>query len=156
MKLTNNKIYLTWQDVEECIARIYNEICWTLVNPRSFEIVTVIRGGLIPATLLAHKLNIERIHVIPKIHPTQEEFIKDLIILPSTKTKLLFIDDIYDTGKTYQQIRNVLFEYDFKPCFLVMKHAPQNIPQPYYPGRTMFSDQWVVFPWEVNDEIERN
>lgn len=146
MKTKDGKIYLSWDDVEEFIDRITVQIKQTILHPHSYEIATIPRGGLIPATMLAHKLGIKKIWTFPPF-----EFDDPIInaTMPSIETGIFFVDDIYDTGNTYHRVKNMLFEYNFKPCFLVIKHPPQNIPQPFYPGRTLFDSKWVVFPWEV-------
>lgn len=145
MIIRKDKIQLSWNDVERYADNLAKEIKSSLVEPSSFEIVTVTRGGLVPATLVAHRLGIKKVWVITK------ELIEEPIMnvsMPDTKKRLFFIDDIYDTGKTYQHMRNLLFDYDFKPCFLIMKTVP-NVERPtFYYGQIIHKNYWVIFPWE--------
>lgn len=141
----DNKAYLSWNDINEFLYKIVRDIKQCLENPKELVIVTITRGGLIPATLLSHRLGIDRIFVV-----TKELFNEPImnIPVPVDGTRLLFVDDIYDSGKTYQQMRNLLFGYKIYPCFLTMKFAPKDMPTPFFVGRTMFNSRWVVFPWE--------
>ena len=98
-----------------------------------YSIATRSRGGLIPARLLADRLNpVEFLIDYPKIFPNNT----------------IFIDDIYDSGKTYREIKknNVGKDKNFIYCVLCMK--PSNKINGIYYGMLMEDDKYVVFPWD--------
>lgn len=73
-----NKIYLSWDDIEDLV----NKLCITIqrVNPDIKSVTGIERGGLIPAVMVSHKLSIP---YVTKIN-------KDTLV----------VDDICDTGET--------------------------------------------------------
>ncbi|MBT7473029.1 MAG: phosphoribosyltransferase, partial [Nitrosopumilus sp.] len=74
---------VNWNDVEETIKKLSKRI---LELDRTFSsISTVSRGGLIPSRLIADVLDIKKIHV------DQNKISSDS----------LFVDDIFDSGKTF-------------------------------------------------------
>ena len=77
---------VNWNDVEETIKKLSKRI---LELNRTFSsISTVSRGGLIPSRLIADVLDIKKIHV------DQNKISSDS----------LFVDDIFDSGKTFNNI----------------------------------------------------
>ena len=119
---TDNKIYLSWDDVEKSVNDLCNKIRFD--QPNIDSVHGIARGGLIPAVLLSHKLNLPYTNVI----------------LPNT----LVVDDICDSGVTMK---------DYAPQFitatLCMRYVSETIPE-YY-GEKIEDDRWVVFPWERID-----
>jgi hypothetical protein len=79
----DGKIYLSWDDIETLVDNLCKQIT---EKTRTVTSVTGLqRGGLIPAVMISHKLNLPYVH---SIHPTT-----------------LVIDDICDTGETLNFIR---------------------------------------------------
>ncbi len=84
----------------------------------------------------------------------------------SPQSKVLFVDDVWDTGLTAQAILNKMREELGKKCpkdmrFATVYYKPirnKTNTSPYYYVQT--SDQWLVFPHELEgltlDEISTN
>lgn len=117
-------------------------------------IIAIARGGLIPAAILAHKLNIHIIDTIciksySSTHQQQEklEILKNL--KKTTRSNLLVVDDLVDSGETFKLVRTMLPQSTFATVYAkpmgepMVDHFSQQIPQ----------DVWVVFPWEETDQI---
>ena len=50
------KIYLSWEDIEELVARLVADL------PRDYDLLLVItRGGMVPACLISEQTNIRNI-----------------------------------------------------------------------------------------------
>lgn len=102
------------------------------------EIATVSRGGLVPARLMADHLNVKRI----------------LVDKNKISDKTLFIDDIYDSGKTFKKIcLRVKLPQNFVYVTLVARKGAK------YPKQLVFSrktkgKEYVVFPWEIEEHKE--
>ena len=78
--------YVSWNEIENNVQIISNKI---LKSSKNFSTITTIsRGGLIPSRLLADSLGIEKIFVDQNI----------------VSSDSLFVDDIFDSGKTFSDI----------------------------------------------------
>lgn len=91
------------------------------------------RGGLIPAVLLSHKLNIP--------------FISSINFL-RTPGNILVIDDICDTGKTLNPFR---YEENIYTATLHYKQSASLEPDFWW--RLVGEDEYIYYPWERKDSI---
>ena len=110
-------IKLNWIEFEECIYNIYGK-CKnkTFVGVYGFP-----RGGLCLAVALSHSLNIP------------------LLTEPTNNT--LIVDDIYETGLTFEKIRNLK---DTETHVWISKKKPT-----WWKAYKIYNeDEWFVFPWE--------
>lgn len=126
--------FRTWLDIEEDVEILAEKIKST--GLRFDKIATVSRGGLIPARLLADHLDIEYIFVD-----------KNKIL-----AKTLFIDDIYDSGKTFKKILSkVKFPDDFVYATLMARRKTKYPKQLIYAKKTK-GREYIVFPWELLEQ----
>jgi len=118
------KLYLSWEDIENDINILCNRI-----KERKFQFITGLpRGGLIPAVLISHKLDITY---------------KSLNLSKAiTEGKYLLIDDIADSGETLIDKR---YEGYIKATLHYKKHS---LIKPDYYAREIPNDMWLVYPWE--------
>jgi hypoxanthine phosphoribosyltransferase len=118
----DNKIYLSWDDVQGLVDKLCEKIITELPNIDS--IYGIKRGGLIPAVMISHKLGL----------PWSD------VMLPNT----LVIDDIADTGVT---LKNAAGAYTavlyYKP------HTSCHIPNLW--ASIHEGDDWIIYPWERKD-----
>ena len=119
----------SWVEIEHWVDRIANELKGTSVK----SISTVSRGGLIPARLVADRRGIKQIFV------DETEIQGDI-----------FIDDIYDTGKTYAKMKRKTKNKDMPFYFLLVRKGVQ-LPENCFAAETTIDQSYVVFPW---DKIE--
>ena len=119
---TDNKIYLSWDDIEKSVNDLCNKIRFDQLNIDS--VTGIARGGLIPAVLISHKLGLPYTDVI----------------LPNT----LVVDDICDSGVTLEKAPGVWTAVlHYKPhtsCF-----------QPNMWADIHEGDEWLIYPWETKD-----
>lgn len=133
MVQTNNwkgKSTLTWADIESQVT-----VLATKIQKSGFEfdtIATVSRGGLVPARLVADHFNIKKILVDKnKIPP-----------------RTLFVDDIYDSGNTFDKIFPLVIEpKNFLYATLVARKGMKYPRQLVYAEKTQ-GREYIVFPWE--------
>lgn len=126
-ELTSKKT--SWSDIDSLINQLTAKIKAT---KRTFtEIYTISRGGLIPARLIADKLDIKIIHVDKEVPDNS-----------------LFIDDIYDTGKTFENVtkgnKTILFGTLFGRKDMKF---PENVT---FAEETVGSE-YIVFPWDKQE-----
>ena len=102
-------------------------------------------GGLVPATLIAKRLN----------HPSISAFEIDNLGIPVykkfTAESILIVDDIIDSGETMNTLHEY-FQYhypevDIRTAGLIYKSHTSTHKPDYY-GMETESNDWVVFPWE--------
>ena len=122
-----------WNDIENLAENLSNKI---LKLSRTFSsITTVSRGGLVPSRLLADTLGIKKIFVDQK----------------NISSDSLFVDDIFDTGRTFDDI---LSKVDTPSKFIfatLFARCEMKYPKQLIYGSKTFDDSYVVFPW---DKIE--
>lgn len=120
-KNLDGKLYLSWSDIQQAVDTICEAI---LASELGITSVTGLkRGGLIPAVMVSHKLNL----------PWSD------VILPGT----LVIDDICDTGETLKNIAEGV------PTAVLHYKPTANIQPTFYAKEV--GEEWIVYPWERRD-----
>jgi len=121
---------VSWTDIEEIIKKLSKRV---LELNRTFSsISTVSRGGLIPSRLIADVLNVKKIYV------DQNRISSDS----------LFVDDIFDSGKTFNDII-LRVDGDSKFIFATLyARRGMTYPEQLIYGEETFDDSYVVFPWD--------
>ena len=125
-----NSQYVSWNDIENTVQIVSKKI--SKLSKNFSSISTVSRGGLIPSRLLADSLGIEQIFVDQK----------------TISSDSLFVDDIFDTGKTYSDIISKVSnssEITFATLFV---RRGETFPEQLIYGQQTFDDSYVVFPWD--------
>ena len=115
-----NKIYLSWDDISVLVEDLCDTIASSGAEIKS--ITGVKRGGLIPAVMISHKLNI----------PYVDRINKDTLV----------VDDICDSGET---LGNIVAGYT---ATLHYKKTASFTPDFY---SKEVGDEWIVYPWERRD-----
>jgi hypoxanthine phosphoribosyltransferase len=123
MEGIKSKIYLTWDDIDALV----NVLTIEIINkhPQIDSIAGLPRGGLIPAVMLSHKLNLP------------------LVSEPTRKT--LIVDDICDSGETFLKL---LKQHPFNlfACLHYKPHTSKFLPDIW--AELYEVDNWLVYPWE--------
>ena len=123
MEDTKSKIYLSWDDIENLVNKLAAKI-----SPETDSIMGLARGGLIPAIMLSHKLNLP------------------LVFVPYENT--LIVDDICDSGETFLEIWKT-HTFNKFACLHFKPHTSKFIPDIY--AEEFTSDDWIVYPWEKDN-----
>ena len=126
-----------WSEIELTVKKLSNKISKL---PRTFSsITTVSRGGLIPARLIADQLDIEKIFVDKK----------------KIDSDSLFVDDIFDTGDTFDKIIQQV-DVPSKLVFVTLfARRGKKYPKQLLYGKKTNNNAYVVFPWDKL-EFERS
>ncbi|WP_101476775.1 phosphoribosyltransferase [Candidatus Nitrosotalea bavarica] len=121
---------MSWSEIESCV-----EILSAEIKKTRFEfdaIATISRGGLVPARLIADHFNIKKILV-------------DRNVIPK---RTLFVDDIYDSGTTFEKIIPLVKDpKNFVYATLVARKGAWYPKQLVYAKKTR-GQEYVVFPWD--------
>lgn len=140
------KTHVTWKKYIDSIKKVAEYF----QNQRFDVIIGLTRGGLIPAVLLSHELNIPMMPFNPHVLHTNGEPREniELCISPSVIREILIIDDISDTGKTFKKTA----EFFTKKGFNVTTASVyiNKTTTVFKPNFALYDShkKWVVFPYE--------
>jgi hypothetical protein len=127
---------VSWNEIESLIEKLSKNILNLSKNFSS--ITTLSRGGLVPSRLLADSLGIEVILV-------DQNFIS---------SDSLFVDDIFDTGNTFE---NIILNVDNPSKFVfatLFARCGMKYPKQLVYAEKTFDDSYVVFPWDKLEFIQ--
>ena len=120
-----DKIFLSWKEVEDAVESIAYRIKTSGIQIDS--ITGLPRGGLIPAVMLSHKLNIP--------FPTHERI-----------GNLLVVDDICDSGETLKK-----YKHEQNIYTATIHHKQSAVYEPTFWYSLVQEKDWIVYPWERED-----
>jgi xanthine phosphoribosyltransferase len=120
-------------------------------------IVSITRGGLVPAAIIARELGIRKIETvcIASYHDYQDQ--GELQVLKAISPELiaetggtgagiLVVDDLTDTGKTAAKVRQML-----PKCHIATVYAkPKGVPMADTYVTEVSQDTWIYFPWDLD------
>lgn len=116
-------------------------------------VIGIGRGGLIPATMLGYKLNKKVLTFGVNTYNNQVQEDNYVIYqrpnLLTSKSKYLVVDDICDSGNTFNIFKNIYSYKDihtFEYASLFVKDKASHMVD-YY-GFSVPEKTWLVFPWE--------
>jgi xanthine phosphoribosyltransferase len=128
-------------------------LAWRLNGAGPFNaIVTVTRGGLVPAAIVARELDlhlIETICISSYNHIQQSELKLLKGVAPELVEKrgegVLIVDDLVDTGKTARVVRDLLPSAHFATVYA----KPMGRPLVDTFITEVSQDTWIFFPWDT-------
>ena len=119
-------------------------------------VVSITRGGLVPAAIIARELGVRNIETIciASYHEYQDQ--GDLQVIKSISPELiemsggngdqvLVIDDLTDTGKTALKVREILPNAHIATVY----SKPTGKPTVDTYVTEVSQDTWIYFPWDM-------
>ena len=114
-------------------------------------VVAITRGGMAPAMIVARELDIRTVDTISVKsydHQTQAEatILKspDMSVM-GDGTGILVIDDLVDTGKTLEVVRDAMPKAHFATVYA----KPKGRPMVHTFITEVSQDTWIFFPWDM-------
>ena len=167
------KHYPTWLEIESFCESLCREI--TAAHYQPDILVTIQRGGLIPATILSHRLGCRQLVVLDIRHTATDGSyaewasltMKPSIGLHAVKHQnVLVIDDILASGQTLARTLRVVGEYQpraIKTAILFKNEERYKRSELYsklpvdFLAQTLSGQDagWVIFPWETRLEYTK-
>ncbi len=151
--------YVDWKTLHKLLAKLALKIHVDGYKPNI--IYAVLKGGLIPARIIADLLGVEEIGVlgVKFYYSPMERRHKPVLTIPPTppprrEYRILIVDDVVDSGKTMQLVIDELNRYDIK-CFKTasIHYKPWSIYKPdYYAEETR---DWIIYPWELGESLRK-
>jgi len=120
------------------------------------SVVGVSRGGLIPATIIAEEMNVRELRTVGvrsyRLRWGKKESSPILYqtCSPYLMGKVLVVDDIADTGETFEYLmehfgKNQAIE-KIVTCSVFVRRSSSFVPNYFH--KDIVGKDWVVFPWE--------
>ena len=133
----NAEQYVSWSEIDSLVNTLHDIISKSSRNFSS--IATLSRGGLVPSRLLADHLGIKKITVDDK----------------TISSDTLVVDDIFDTGKTFENILSRIDDSSKLIYATLFARRGKKYPSQLIYGKETDGQGYVVFPWDKL-EFERN
>ncbi|MDJ0802204.1 MAG: xanthine phosphoribosyltransferase [Desulfobacterales bacterium] len=123
-------------------------LSWRLLDHDYFKgIVSVTRGGLVPAAIVARELDIRLVDTVCVFSYNWQDQRGEIEILKSIDHDgegWLIIDDLVDTGRTAESVRQMLPHAHFATVYA--KPAGRPLVDTYV--TEVSQDTWILFPWD--------
>lgn len=169
---------LDWNDVENLVQELCRQM--QIQGWKPDYVVGITRGGLIPATLISHYLDIPMHSLKVSLRDGSDDSESNLWMAeeafgvvpdnpqtwdPYFRKKILVVDDINDTGATFQWIQNdwqsgcfpqktdvwkTVWNNTVKFAVLINNETSAFKTQDFSSRNInkLEDPQWIIFPWE--------
>ncbi|MEN0000477.1 MAG: xanthine phosphoribosyltransferase [Pseudomonadota bacterium] len=151
MSLPEKSFPVSWDQFH----RDARALSWRIgnVNKQWKAIVTIARGGLVPAAIIARELEIRVIETVCVAsyhdYDTQGDIkvLKEIAptLLENDGDGVLIIDDLTDTGKTAEVVRKMMPKAHFATVYA----KPKGVPMVDTFITEVSQDTWIFFPWDM-------
>lgn len=139
---------MSWDELH----RHSRALAWRLVELGPWRgIIAVTRGGLVPAAIVARELDLRLVDTIciASYDDRQQGAIQVLKPIEGDGEGFLIIDDLVDTGKTAQAVRNMLPKAHFATVYA--KPAGRPLVDTFV--TEVSQDTWIMFPWDIEPQF---
>ncbi|RXW32778.1 phosphoribosyltransferase [Propioniciclava flava] len=142
---------LTWERFGEATRELAQQIVDSGYEPD--VMLSITRGGLLPAGAIAYALDQKNIHIINvEFYTGVDERLPAPVFLPPLPAtnyldgrSVLIIDDVADTGETLRSVRNFCDEHASESRTAVLYEKPRSLIACDYVWKR--TDEWIAFPW---------
>ena len=147
----SNKLWYNWREMRRDVSTLCREISLDNFNPD--VIVGISRGGLTPGVMMSHwfKKPFKPVKAALRDFPDWEDYLPK-----KTDKRILIVDDICDSGETFQKISDFLnfrkessTQTDIRFASLWWNNEVEF--EPHYYAQECAKDSgniWIHFPWE--------
>lgn len=122
--------HINWNQIGSLVKLLSEKIKDTRKEFNSISTIT--RGGLVPARLMADRLNIHEILV-------------DKNKIPSDS---LFVDDIYDSGDTFKKVLSKVENPNSLVYATLFARKGKRYPKQLLYAKLTKGNEYVVYPWD--------
>ncbi|MCF7935104.1 MAG: xanthine phosphoribosyltransferase [Synergistales bacterium] len=130
-------------------------LAWRLLGSGAAweRIIAVVRGGLVPAAVIARELDIHYVDTVCVSSYTLREQgpLSVLKEIQGSGEGWLIIDDLVDTGKTARVVREMLPKAHFATVYA----KPDGRPLVDTFVTEVSQDTWILFPWDSQSQFVR-
>ena len=136
----------------EQLHRDSKALAWRLADMQTWKgIITITRGGLVPASIIARELEIRLVDTvcISSYDFKDQGEIKILKPVDIDSNDWLLIDDLVDTGKTAGIVKEMLPSAHFATVYA--KPAGRPLVDTFI--TEVSQDTWILFPWDTESRF---
>ncbi len=136
----------------EQLHRDSKALAWRLADMQTWKgIITITRGGLVPASIIARELEIRLVDTvcISSYDFKDQGEIKILKPVDIDSNGWLLIDDLVDTGTTARIVKEMLPKAHFATVYA--KPAGRPLVDTFI--TEVSQDTWILFPWDTESRF---
>jgi len=125
-------------------------LAWRLAEAGSWRsVIAITRGGLVPAAIVARELEVRLIDTVCVSSYEHQDQGGLEVLKPVSDDRdgegVLIVDDLVDTGKTAQVVREMLPKAHFATVYA----KPAGRPMVDSFITEVSQDTWIFFPWDM-------
>ena len=148
----------TWNNVYNMLLNLTDKIRKSGFKPD--VIVGVCRGGCPPARVLSDLLdnpnlaNVRAEFYLGVAETKGEPTLSEPLSVPIEGKKVLVVDEVADTGRSLKVVKEHILEKGAAEVRVAtVYYKPWSIVKPDYFAKE--SGRWIVFPWEIRENIRK-
>lgn len=150
---TDTREVLTWERFGEAARELTQIILDDGYLPDL--ILSITRGGLIPAGAISYAMEIKNIHIINvEFYTGVDKRLPMPVLLPPVPVaidlsgqKVLIIDDVADTGETLKMVKDFCADHVAEVRTAVLYEKPRSVVKCDYVWKRV--NNWISFPWST-------
>ena len=146
---------VSWEDLDRLVADLADR----LVGETFDVLLSITRGGMVPAGMLAYRLRLRDILVAaveyydetgqPGPTPTFFQFPADPLLRGK---RVLIVDEVWDTGTTIAAVLERVRQAGGEPTTAVLHYKPSHSVVAVRPDvHAVETDRWVVYPFKAGN-----
>ncbi len=138
---------VSWEELH----RNSKALAWRLMEQRPWTgVIAITRGGLVPAAIVARELEIRLIDTVcvASYDDRSRGKVEVLKRVEGDGAGYLIVDDLVDTGKTAQVVRDMLPKAHFATVYA--KPAGRPLVDTFI--TEVSQDTWILFPWDTEPQ----
>ena len=152
MYLKDGKMYVDWPDLGDLFEALARKVVES--DNRYDLVLAILRGGAVPALVVADRLNIGIDFINIKSYLGVEKRIPPRVLSTLDENlsgkRILVVDDLVDKGETAELIIDYLKSLGVVEVHLaVVFYKPTSKFKPNFFVYEL--SEWIVFPWEINE-----
>ena len=136
----------------EQLHRDSKALAWRLLDMKDWKgIITITRGGLVPASIIARELEIRLVDTVCISSYDERNKGESKILKPVDidSNDWLLVDDLVDTGQTARIVREMLPDAHFATVYA----KPEGRPLVDTFITEVSQDTWILFPWDSESQF---
>lgn len=145
-----DKTYISWEEIKNLSDELAEKIQEHCEDLETATLVAVSRGGLVPAQLIAYKLDIRDIRVMKLISYDKNNVRQETKDISTDRLfdgeTVYIIDDLADSGETVRYLKERYPNSNI--CSLLVKDECKYKPDIYPEAGIKKHGEWLVFPWD--------
>jgi hypoxanthine phosphoribosyltransferase len=144
-----NQLLITWKEITKHCQKLANDFKFYGYT----TVLVVAKGGMIPAGIIAQHMPSETrfINMTATSLHSDPTLVEPKLWFPNGYHKfyqpsnMVVLDDIADSGETFKAIKDWLGSRT-KTAAVFSRWSCKEVPD--HVGGEIYSDDWLVFPWE--------